>query len=47
MNKAQIEARRTMMKTLEAKPGYFETSYARQKKRRDSKEYVDERTRVA
>jgi len=47
MNKRQIEARKTQMETYSKKPGYFDTSYKRQKRRRDSKAYVDERVRVA
>jgi len=47
MNKRQIAARSTMMETLAKREGYFESSYERQKKRKESPDYVDVRKRVA
>jgi len=46
LNKKQLRARATMMDTLANREGYFETSYARQKKVQAKLKKNDERPRV-
>jgi hypothetical protein len=46
MTPSQLKARATKMKTYENKEGYWETSYARRKKKLDSGLYYDDRIRV-
>ena len=46
MDKDRLKSRVKQLETYAKKPGYFDSSYKRQKKKKDSDAYEDARKRV-